>query len=226
MNGRLIVTTNGARTVVGGLCVGTPQLIIDNVTSNINLSVDSKNSTASVGGLVGDVSYDCSVTIKNSCNTGAVTSDDYAGGLVGYSVGCWSVSIFNSYNIGSITGGASAGGFVGRAEGSYIFVSNCYNSGSATGACAGGFLGYLYYDSSIQIENSYSVGSVVANESSAFFAGYCDMARIIDSYYTDGESPFGEKKTLAEIIEIMKTIWDSTIWDFDNLDENGNPTLK
>lgn len=223
LNGRLIVTTNGKNATVGGLCVGAPELIIDNVMSDINLSVDSKSGFASVGGLVGEVSYDYLLTINNSCNIGAVTSDDYAGGLVGYSVGCWSVSIFNSYNIGSITGGASAGGLVGYVESGEIFVSNCYNAGSVSGSYASGFLGYIYYSDSIQIENSYSTGSV---EGPAFVTGYFNTLEITDSYYTAGENSYGEKKTLAEIIEIMKTIWDSTIWDFDNLDENGNPTLK
>lgn len=27
-------------------------------------------------------------------------------------------------------------------------------------------------------------------------------------------------------IAIMKEVWDNTVWDFDMLDENGNPTLK
>ena len=27
-------------------------------------------------------------------------------------------------------------------------------------------------------------------------------------------------------IVIMKEVWDNTVWDFDKLDEKGNPTLK
>ena len=60
--------------------------------------------------------------------------------------------------------------------------------------------------------------------------GRGDTVTITDSYYTlpeNSSNNYGEKKdSVAEIVAIIKELWDSSVWDFDNLDENGNPTLK
>ena len=34
------------------------------------------------------------------------------------------------------------------------------------------------------------------------------------------------KDSIEEMVDIMKDIWDTTIWDFDNLTWNGCPTHK
>ena len=125
----------------------------------------------------------------------------YAGGLVGYGG-----TITNSYNTGEVsaTGNsyAYAGGLVGSGGGP-VTITDSYNTGnvSATGnyyVKVGGLLGY--------------------------------GGTITDSYYTlpeNSSNNYGEKKdSVAEIVAIIKDKWDSTVWDFDNLDENGNPTLK
>ena len=60
--------------------------------------------------------------------------------------------------------------------------------------------------------------------------GYGATVTITDCYYTlpeNSSNNYGEKKdSVAEIVAIIKELWDSSVWDFDNLDEKGNPTLK
>ncbi len=141
-----------------------------------------------------------------------MTSDTYAGGFVGYfdrssDYGTMAtLNISNSYNKGSVTSDTYAGGFVGYCN------SECSDP----------------YTAILNISSCYNAGSVTSNSFADDFVGYSnDTIELVETYTTANASQFGgEKKTLAEIIEIMKMIWDSTIWDFDNLDENGNPTLK
>ena len=91
----------------------------------------------------------------------------------------------------------------------------------------------------VTITDSYNTGDVSASttgDSNAYaggLVGYCDYdgtVTITDCYYTLPENSgnnYGEKKdSVAEIVAIIKDLWDSTVWDFDDLDENGNPTLK
>ena len=204
--GRIIVTMNRTDekryvATAGGLCAEASDLTIENVVNNVNLSVTNNcGDKAYAGGLVGSGG-----TITNSYNMGEVSatgnSHVYAGGLVGYGG-----TITNSYNTGEVsaTGNsyAYAGGLVGSGGGP-VTITDSYNTGnvSATGnyyVKVGGLLGY--------------------------------GGTITDSYYTlpeNSSNNYGEKKdSVAEIVAIIKDKWDSTVWDFDNLDENGNPTLK
>ena len=70
-----------------------------------------------------------------------------------------------------------------------------------------------------------------ANAYAGGLVGYGDSTvTITDSYYTlpeNSSNNYGEKKdSVAEIVAIMENLWDSSVWDFDNLDENGNPILR
>ena len=178
------------------------------------------------GGLVGAGS---TVTITDSYNTGAVSATvnlssthfaaACAGGLVGY---CYStVAITDSYNMGAVSATGS-------------FDSTCIGY-----AYAGGLVGDCY--NTVTITDSYNTGEVSAtvNSSSTYrgnayaggLVGDCyNTVTITDSYYTLPENSYnnyGEKKdSVAEIVAIIKELWDSSVWDFDNLDEKGNPTLK
>ena len=242
LNGRLIVTMNSTdeksyAARVGGLCADSGTLVIENVANNVNLAVTNSGDTYA-GGLVGYVNG--TVTITDSYNTGAVTGC-FVGGLVGYAYYGSTVTITNSYNTGGVTATATssdysyAGGLVG-CNGT-VTITNSYNTGGVTatatssrGSYAGGLVGYAY--STVTITDSYNTGDVTGRFVGGL-VGYVDLSgtvTITNSYYTLPETSrndYGEKKSsVAEIVAIIKDLWDSTVWDFDNLDDNGNPTLK
>lgn len=225
----LYVTNNCGTAYVGGYIgsVGSAFTIVDSynigsvsATSTATYSSDSAYAYAYAyaGGLVGSGT----VTIVNSYNTGSVSATStatsstgvgyasayaYAGGLVGSGA----VTIANSYNAGAISATSSgacayAGGVVGVMSGpsALLTMTNCYNIGMVSSSAPNGVSGLI-------VEN---YGTLT----------------ISNSYYTLSEnsnSNYGEKKdSVAEIVAIMENLWDSSVWDFDNLDENGNPTLR
>ena len=227
--GRLIVTMNRTdekRYVAkaGGLCAEASNLTIENVVNNVNLSVTNNcGDNAYAGGLVGYGDYGGTVTIANSYNTGSVSATStatsssgvdyayayaYAGGLVGCG---HMITLTDSYNAGAISVTSSgacayAGGVVGvmSGPGALLTMTNCYNIGMVSSSAPNGVSGLI-------VENY-------------------GILTISNSYYTLSEnsnSNYGEKKdSVAEIVAIIKELWDSSVWDFDNLDEKGNPTLK
>ena len=254
--GRLIFTMNRTNTTnyqarVGGLCATAYDLNIESVANNVNLSVTNNcGDKAYAGGLVG---YGETVTITDSYNTGDVSasttgdSGASAGGLVGYGYFAGTVTITYSYNTGSVsvstTGDSyvSAGGLVG--SGDMVTITDSYNTGSvgATGyysVYAGGLVGYGN-SRTVTVTDSYNTGDVSASTTGNYgvyaggLVGYCDYdgtVTITDCYYTlpeNSSNNYGEKKdSVAEIVAIMENLWDSSVWDFDNLDENGNPILR
>ena len=136
---------------------------------------------------------------------------------------------------------ARVGGFCAEADDLNIeSVANNVNL-SVTNNCgdkayAGGLVGY---GETVTITDSYNTGDVSASttgDSSASAGGlvgygyFAGTVTITDCYYTlpeNSHNNYGEKKSsVAEIVAIMENLWDSSVWDFDNLDENGNPTLR
>lgn len=178
---------------------------------------NTTNYQARVGGFCAEaddlniesVANNVNLSVTNNCGDKA-----YAGGLVGYGE---TVTITDSYNTGDV-------------------------SASTTGdssASAGGLVGYGYFAGTVTITYSYNTGDVSAsttgdsNADAGGLMGYCDYdgtVTITDCYYTlpeNSHNNYGEKKSsVAEIVAIMENLWDSSVWDFDNLDENGNPTLR
>ena len=178
-------------------------------------------------------------------------ADAYAGGLLGFGSYERTVTVTNSYNTGDVSASttgndaAHAGGLVGYCYGT-VTITDCYNTGdvsaSTTGndaAYAGGLVGYGYgYPvGTVTITNSYNTGDVSATVNSRYIAyagglmGYGNRTvTATDCYYTlpeNSSNNYGEKKdSVAEIVAIMENLWDSSVWDFDNLDENGNPILR
>ena len=143
------------------------------------------------------------IVTMNRTNTTGYTA--YVGGLCAEASDLTIENVVNNVNL-SVTnncGGIYAGGLVGR--GHTVTITDSYNTGSvsATGN---------YYD--------YAGGLV----------GRGHTVTISNSYYTlsqNSNSNYGEKKdSVAEIVAIMENLWDSSVWDFDNLDENGNPILR
>ena len=238
--GRLIVTMNRTNTTeynayVGGLCVTAYFLSIESVANNVNLSVTNNcGGEVYAGGLVGRGGG--TVTITDSYNTGDVSatgnSDVYAGGLVGYGS-----TITDSYNTGDVSATGNYYVYAGGLVGYDSTITDSYNTGdvSATGdsyVYAGGLVGRG--GGTVTITDSYNTGSVSATGNSDVYVGGLvgrgDTVTITDCYYTlpeNNSNNYGEKKSsVAEIVAIIKELWDSSVWDFDNLDENGNPTLK
>ena len=224
--GSVSATGNYYYVYAGGL-VGYDSTISDSYNTG-SVSATGNYDSVYAGGLVG---YDSTITY--SYNTGSVSATGnynvYAGGLVGYDS-----TITYSYNTGDVSASttgnyAYAGGLVGN----YSTITDSYNTGSvsATGnyAYAGGLVGY---DSTIT--DSYNTGSVSATGNYDVYVGglvgYGATVTITDCYYTlpeNSSNNYGEKKdSVAEIVAIIKELWDSSVWDFDNLDEKGNPTLK
>lgn len=195
-NGGDIVNCVNDAVVRGRGYVGGIVGAMGNVTQCINKG-DIYGETY-VGGIGG-----YQIGISNSINRGTVTSENIAGGILAFGEG---VSISNVINEGTIIGGAVAGGLIGKAychdHGFINTINDSYNSGEircSTGLEYGPVVGVLI--GTLNNEQCFYITAVEGNE-------------------------IGEQKTLEEIIEIMKSKWDQNIWDFDNLDENGNPTLK
>ena len=188
-------------------------------------------------------------TATSSSGVGYAYAYAYAGGLVGSGA----VTIANSYNTGSVSATSTAtsssgvdyayayayaGGLVGC--GHMITLTDSYNAGAisvtSSGACAyaGGVVGVMSGPGALlTMTNCYNIGMVSSsapNGVSGLIVENYGILTISNSYYTLSEnsnSNYGEKKdSVAEIVAIIKELWDSSVWDFDNLDENGNPTLK
>ena len=255
-NVNLSVTNNCDGSICAGGLVGDGGVTITNSSNSGEVSATVNSTSNSVhafaGGLVGysDYSGYSTVTITDSYNTGEVSAtgtSNYgsacAGGLVGD--GC-TVTITDSYNTGEVSAtdnsAADAGGLVGC--GWTVTITDSYNTGkiSATvnsvSPSAGGLVGFGSY--TVTITDSYNTGEVsvtgTSNSVSAYAGGLVvvgygiNTVMITDSYYTlpeNSHNNYGEKKSsVAEIVAIIKELWDSSVWDFDNLDENGNPTLR
>lgn len=99
--------------------------------------------------------------IRNSYNTGNITSASTGGGLVGTSEK--TLKLYNCWNTGEVsTEGTSAniGGLVGSSTAvSTVEVINCWNSGDVKGASSvGGLFGT--YPTGAQMRNCYNTGNV------------------------------------------------------------------
>lgn len=224
LTGRIIVTARNSRVNIGGLCAMATRACIKNVFNYIDISVLCENDEdkylgVSIGGIAAQFYGD----IINCANFGTLYSNGNGASVAGLSQGgC--LRIRNSFNKGNITG-YFCGGLVCM-PGSNSLIVDSFNSGDINARWSAGGLLWNDDDKQIIIKNSYSAGTIKADQYSGdLIAGGSPLVE--NSYYTaSNDNSFGEQKTLAEIIEIMRAIWDNNIWDFDNLDENGNPTLR
>lgn len=224
LTGRIIVTARNSRVNIGGLCAMATRACIKNVFNYIDISVlcendEDKYMGVSIGGIAAQFYGD----IINCANFGTLYSNGNGASVAGLSQGgC--LKIRNSFNKGNITG-YFCGGLVCMTGDNSLIVDS-FNSGDINARWSAGGLLWNDDDKQIIIKNSYSAGTIKADQYSGdLIAGGSPL--IENSYYTaSNDNRFGEQKTLAEIIEIMRAIWDNNIWDFDNLDENGNPILR
>lgn len=183
----------------------------------INYGDVSATKAYNVGGVGGNIS----ATISQSINFGKIIGNKDVGGLVGYIVG----SIFDSGNVGEVYGREDVASLCGY--GSNLTVENSfaltYNEPSnGNGRFVGGTM------SKMIMRNCYLNASAKNqdNVETWFFNHGFQVEEVTNCYHTYGKSSYGTQKTLPEIIEIMRELWDNEIWDFDNLDQYGNPTLR
>ena len=131
-------------TNVGGVIGGALYTNIENIHSNVGITIDRVNNNdyvAAAGGVVGEAIY----SDINSCTNIAditATLQEKVGGIAGYASGCY---IRNSSNTGNINAGGSAGGIVGNyfvRSGSKGVIS-CFNKGTVygNGSAIGGIIG-------------------------------------------------------------------------------------
>ena len=131
-------------TNVGGVIGGALYTNIENIHSNVGITIDRVNNNdyvAAAGGVAGEAIY----SDINSCTNIAditATLQEKVGGIAGYASGCY---IRNSSNTGNINAGGSAGGIVGNyfvRSGSKGVIS-CFNKGTVygNGSAIGGIIG-------------------------------------------------------------------------------------
>ena len=131
-------------TNVGGVIGGALYTNIENIHSNVGITIDRVNNNdyvAAAGGVAGEAIY----SDINSCTNIAditATLQEKVGGIAGYASGCY---IRNSSNTGNINAGGSAGGIVGNyfvRSGSKGVIS-CFNKGTVygNGSAVGGIIG-------------------------------------------------------------------------------------
>ena len=185
----------------------------------INYGDVSATKAYYVGGVGGNIS----ATISQSINFGKIIGNNYVGGLVGYIVG----SIFDSGNVGEVYGKGDFASLCGygsnlTVENSFALTYNELSNGN------GRFVGGS--STKVEMENCYlNASSQNSNNKETWFINYVSASnsgKIANCYHTYGKSSYSTQKTLPEIIEIMRELWDNEIWDFDNLDQYGNPTLR
>ncbi len=115
---------------------------ISNVTVNMVIEERGGYTVEKVGGFIGEVSANCSLTMENCKFLGRLTiSGQYAGGLVGYaSQKDMTVTLTNCENAGEISAARYAGGLIGRCSVYDIVESGCKNSGTVSAPEAPGEL--------------------------------------------------------------------------------------
>jgi hypothetical protein len=151
---------------------------IKNIGVNIvNVGV---NGNSGVGGLVGDVSYQ--TTITNCYVTGTVAGNEQIGGLVGTSDQTF---ISNCYSTCTVDGNEQIGGLVGVAKGMgydigtpypslySTTITDCYAIGAVSGiryigGLLGNTFGEFYYSTAeapcVTIANCYATGTITGEE--------------------------------------------------------------
>lgn len=233
-NGDVATTSDTNSVYAGGLVCYGDNITVERSFNEGIINVTTKDGTACAGGIVASGS---NTQIISSYNLGTVTIAVYrvvnAGGLIGIISG--NSDIKNSFNSGTVevsikdSGNTNIGGIIGLVNDGVLSIANSFNKEKviynyASDSYKGwGLVGYNNYGAKTTISycyNSSAAPGLVYNSGNI---------TVNNSYYTVSNGnyiQYGEKKSINRIIEIFIEVWDSTVWDFDNLDENGNPTLK
>lgn len=233
-NGDVATTSDTNSVYAGGLVCYGHNITVERSFNEGIINVTTKDGTACAGGIVASGS---NTQIISSYNLGTVTIAVYrvvnAGGLIGIISG--NSDIKNSFNSGTVevsikdSGNTNIGGIIGLVNDGVLSIANSFNKGKviynyASDSYKGwGLVGYN--NSGAKTTISYCYNSSAAP---GLVYGFGNI-RVNNSYYTVSNGnyiQYGEKKSINRIIEIFIEVWDSSVWDFDNLDENGNPTLR
>lgn len=171
--------------IVGSYSVGA---IIGDVRyaeiSNCYNYADVKATSTSLGGIIGAVDYN--TTITNCQNFGFIDGgDNHCGGIVGH-IGGMDCRVHNCVNYGEIKGSSQyTGGIVGSAS---CDITQCSNTNSVSGSgYVGGIVGQVFTNFSPSIASCYNTGSVTSTSSYAGgISGY--YGNVLDCYNTGAVS--------------------------------------
>jgi trimeric autotransporter adhesin len=169
--------------------------------------VQSTNSAAVIGGIVGDsteISY-----IQRSYNTGVISGRQHTGGIAGFNRN--GSHILDSYNRGNVSAEYSSGGIVGYNYAGTI--TNSYNTGAITsgdgtaGAIVGSnYLGFIfdsYWNSDVASRGTY-YGS--PNWGSYNLEGVAQNVRALSS------DAMKESQNYTATLNGGTPLWDFNIW--------------
>ena len=189
-----IVTTSGKTVTVDNVDI--TKIKIGDNTYNCSIGYDSNSkSFARIGAIVGGVTGNGNVEIKNCSSTAPVVGREYVAGIVGEIViNNATATIQNCTNSGSVTlyeksAGNYAAGIIacGAGDQSTYSISDCTNAGliryegSSTdgGRWLGGIGGYIMgtnsgtkYLTSVTVTNCESTGAVYGNRTSGGLIGF------------------------------------------------------
>jgi len=172
---------------------------------------------SNIGGLIGRLDRS---SVKQSFTNVTITSvGNYIGGLVGYTQS--NSRLENVYSIITFEGNQDwiNGGLIGRLNNST--VKNAYAVGSSNQYI--GTIGYA--DNGSRVENVY--GTIRNNNAfTQTIRHFSDSRANIINTFTLQQDGYSQFQTLDVILQRIETLFDSTIWDFENTLEGGHPTFK
>lgn len=216
---------------IGGAFGYVQQIMLDNCHVK-NTKVQGRGN---IGGLIG---YAKNATIKEtSVNATVVGSGNSVAGFVGL---LQDSDVFNSYTIGEVTGNQNVAGFVGVSNSSRIDSSFSSAKVIAT-SNSGGFIGQglnsTILTNNISLGNSinaYKFDGRTVNDIIANYQNNYEFEEAIGmSTLNRAGIDFNGKIAIASLNDIVNTEfytntlnWNSEIWDFSNIADEGLPKLK
>lgn len=216
---------------IGGAFGNVQQIRLENCHVK-NTNVQGKGN---VGGLIG---YAKNATIKEtSVNATVVGSGSSVAGFVGL---LQESDVFNSYTLGEITGNQNVAGFVGASNSSRIdssFSSAKVIAISNSGGFIGQGLNSTILTNNISLGNSinaYKFDGRTVNDIIANYQNNYEFEEAIGmSTLNRAGIDFNGKIAIASLNDIVDTEfytdtlnWNSEIWDFSNIADEGLPKLK
>ena len=184
------VSVSGKHENVGILCGLQKSGNLINVTTSGTISAPE---CSNVGGVVGKIERDNSITINSIKNTADVSGNEYVGGIFGHIKGStyasqdYAVNLSDLSNSGNITG---SGNYVGGIMGYYytsnsrafpLYSSDLENTGDISGkGYVGGLFGYAYSNGRASyLQNSKSSASISAEYMVGGLAGKLENVALI-----------------------------------------------
>ena len=219
VSGEIIVRNNtNGQVIIGGLASNTNSYnTMTDVSFTGEITNESTSNNPNIGGLVG---YLEGSNIQRSYTDVSISSlGNNIGGLVGFTG--YNSSLENVYSVIVFEGDQDwiNGGLVGRLYNSTI--KNAYAIGSSNQYI--GTIGYA--DNGSRVENVY--GAIQYNNAfTPTIRYFSDSRSNIVNAFTLQQDSYSQFQTLNVILQRIETLFDPTIWDFDNTLEGGHPTLK